>query len=141
MFISVSGVPEAMYTIKSKPEDFIVTEEIELELDEDGEYASCGYCDSIPLGWSCQGQNGRWRYLDLPYGINQFIDVIVTRSNSEFFDPQLMVKPYRYFPLFKEKGKFIFKIQLCANGIKPVNFALNFVWDGEWQSYDVGEIQ
>jgi tRNA pseudouridine13 synthase len=39
IFIRLSGMKKAMYKLKSKPEDFVVEEQIELELAEEGQYA------------------------------------------------------------------------------------------------------
>lgn len=107
--------------------------------DENAKFVPTVYCDAIQLAWSCQGAEDRYRAIDICKGVNQYIDVIVTRSNSPEFDPQIRVKPFRYSDLFKEIGSFRFTIQASADGADPVIFKLNFDWEGCWDTFGVYE--
>jgi len=102
---------------------------------EDSKFGPTIYSDSIQLAWSCQGAMDRWRGIDICKGVNQYVDVITTRTNSEEFDPQIMCKPFRYLPLFKETGKFIFTIQVSADGADPKKYKLEFDWKGIWDKF------
>jgi len=96
-----------------------------------------GYYDSIQLAWSCQGWMDRWRGLHICKGVNQYVDVLVTRNTSEAFDPQIMCKPFRYLKLFKEKGKFLFTTQVSADRADPKIIKLEFDWNGTWDGFVV----
>lgn len=106
--------------------------------DETGTFRPTIYCDSIPLAWSCRADKA-YQGVDLPYGVAQFLDVLTTRSISDYFEPQIMVKPFRYIPLFKEKGGFRFTIQVSAERANPQFIKLIFEWDGDWENFKVYE--
>jgi hypothetical protein len=107
--------------------------------DEKGGFASTVYCDSIQVAWSCQGREDRYRGIDICKGVNQYLDLIVTRSNSDEFDPQIMVKPFRYSELFKETGAFRFTIQASAARANPATIKLIFEWNAEWDKFQVAK--
>jgi hypothetical protein len=110
-------------------------------LNEKGQLCKTNYCDSIPVAWSCQGRKDRFQLIDIPPGVNQYIDVVVTRNTSDAFDLQLMAKPFRYVDLFRRKGKHIFTIQVCAQWAKPKRIMLELDWKGDWNDYVVKKVE
>ncbi len=110
---------------------------VNIEKEEEGKFSKTEYCDSIPLAWSCQGEKDRFVPLDIPKGVNQYIDVLNTRMYSDSFNPQIMAIPFRYQPLFKEKGKFRFTVEVCAENIAPTKTTLVFEWNGVWDKFTV----
>lgn len=107
--------------------------------DREGKFVPTVYCDSIQLAWSCQGRMDRWRGIDICKGVNQYVDIIATRNISKAFDPQIMAKPNRYLDLFNETGKFLFTIQVSADGADPKTIKLEFVWNSIWDDFAVKE--
>jgi hypothetical protein len=101
-----------------------------------GIFDSTEYCDSIQLAWSCR-DNQAYEGIDLPNGIAQFIDVIVTRDFTKAFELQTMVKPFRYKKLYQEQGIFRLTIQVSGEEIKPEFLKLIFHWTGQWDNFKV----
>ncbi len=110
---------------------------VNIEKEEEGKFSKTGYCDSIPLAWSCQSEKDRFVPMDIPKGVNQYIDVLNTNMYSDSFNPQIMAMPFRYQPLFKEKGKFRFTVEVCAENITPTKTAFVFEWNGVWNEFAV----
>jgi hypothetical protein len=102
--------------------------------DNSGTFTPTIYGDSIPLPWSCRGEEA-YGPLDLPRGIVQFIDVVSTRSISNDFTPAIRPIPYRYIGLF-EKGIFRFSVQVSGENVKPVSIKIVFRWTGAWNQYE-----
>lgn len=105
--------------------------------DENNGFVRTEYCDSIPLGWSCRDKKDRFRGIDIPRGINQYVDVIATVKDSSVYIPQIMVPPYRYSKLFEKKGIFQFTIQVTADDANPKTIKLILNWKGDWDNFDV----
>jgi len=104
------------------------------EEDEEREFVQTGYCDSIPLAWSCQGEmKERFRPMDIPKDVNQHIDIIAIYTHETKFSPQLKVNLYRYVPMWEKKGTFLFTIYLHAENAKPVSCKVVFKWKGPWE--------
>lgn len=93
------------------------------------------YGDSIPLPWSCRGEQA-YGPLDLPRGIAQFLDVVSTRSVSADFKPEIKPIPYRYISLFQQQGTFRFTVQVSGENVKPVFIKILFRWTGVWDRYE-----
>jgi hypothetical protein len=111
------------------------------EKDEYGKFLSTIYCDSIQLAWSCQDytKGEQWQGIDLAKGVNQYVDLITTRSINESFDPQLKVKPLRYLDLFRKSGAYRFTIQVCGSDADPEIIKLVFEWNGVWNKFKIYE--
>jgi len=108
--------------------------------DENNRFVRTLYCDSIPLGWSCRNEDDkkeRYGGIDIPCGINQYVDVIATEKGFAGFTPQIMVVPYRYSKLFMETGTFRFTIQVSAAGTDPTTIKLTFTWKNVWNDFQV----
>jgi len=101
-----------------------------------GEFGPTIYCDSIQLAWSNRGKN-EYDGFDLSKGVNQFVDVITTYNGRTDFEPQTFVKPYRYIPLFNQKGVFRFTIQISAENANPETIKIKLDWSGRWNVIDV----
>jgi hypothetical protein len=102
-----------------------------------GEFVKTVYCDTIQLAWSCQKCGEEYRAIDIPKGINQYVDVISTQKSSQEFKPKIMVVPNRYQGLMKETGVFRFTIQVSAEGSDSVAIQLVFKWEGVWDNFEV----
>jgi len=110
---------------------------VNIEREEKGKFLKTEYCDSIPLAWSCQGGKDRFIPMDIPKDVNQYIDVLCTTRYSDSFNPQIMAIPIRYQPLFKEKGKFRFTVEVCAENTAPTKTTFVFEWNGVWDKFAV----
>lgn len=101
---------------------------------EEGNFLDTIYCDSIPLAWSCRDDK-RFEPIDLPNGVNQFVDLISVRETTDDFRMEIQFHPYRYESLFQEKGYFRFTMQVSGENVEPVFEKVDFIWDGSWDSY------
>lgn len=94
------------------------------------------YCDSIRLSWSCQPTlDSGYKALDLPNKVNQFVDVVATRSHHPFFEMQLNPSMNRYASLFIENGIFQFTILVTGNRVTPKKIKIIFGWSGVWDKF------
>jgi len=103
-----------------------------------GGFNPTSYCDSIQLAWSNSGEHA-YDDIDISKGVNQFVDIIATNSDIDYFEPQIRVKPYRYESLFREIGVFRFTIQISAENADPKIIKLIFKWSGDWSDFEVTE--
>ncbi|MBA7628513.1 hypothetical protein ES703_36001 [subsurface metagenome] len=101
---------------------------------DDGNFCDTIYCDSIPLAWSCRGEQ-RFLPVDVPEGVNQFVDLLSTREVSTDYKPEIQFRIYRYTDLFKEHGTFRFTVQISGENVDPIFIKVVFVWDGSWDKY------
>jgi len=107
---------------------------------EKGEVESTAYCDSIRLAWSCQGPQPteRFRPMDIPREVNQYIDVVSLPKDVNLFDLHLEVMPNRYIKMFRQTGTFLFTVHVHAENASPVKCKLTFTlrhpWDGNMDS-------
>lgn len=102
-----------------------------------GKFVQTTYCDSIPLPWSYLPAKESFEGIDIPTGINQYLNLIGTDSRSADFDPQIMIRPFRYTNLFKGTGTFRFTVRVTAANAKPRTFRLIFNWKGQWDDFEV----
>jgi len=105
------------------------------QLNPDGIFESTGYIDSIQVKWSARGEealNG----IDLPKGVNQFVDVIMTQETIPSFIPQTAISLYRYDEIWKRQGTFRFTVLVSGDGVKPKFVKLRFVWRGRWDDFE-----
>lgn len=102
--------------------------------DDSGEFKPTIYSDSIPLSWACRGVQA-YDSLNLPKDIEQFVDVISTRSVSTNFKIEIKLTPFRYRILFQEKGKFRFTVQVSGENVESAFIKIVFVWSGVWDKY------
>jgi hypothetical protein len=104
--------------------------------DEDNIFKQTIYCDSIQLQWSTRPEKG-FDSIDIPMGINQFVDVIQTTNGDPFFTCKIGTFPFRYHNLFQDVGIFRFTIQVAGNDIIPQFTKIIFHWKGEWNNFEV----
>lgn len=104
------------------------------KLNIDGNFCDSIFCDSIPLAWSCRGEQ-RFLPVDIPKGVNQFVDLLSTREISTDYRPEIQFSPYRYSDLFKEYGTSRFTVQVSGENVDPVSIKVDFSWDGSWDKY------
>ena len=95
------------------------------------------FCDSIRLKWSCMGNDAdSVAPLDLPNGVNQFVDLIETRLGHPFFTIQMHPHMNRYEYLTSEKGILRFTVLVTGNRVAPKRIPIIFEWTGVWNEFD-----
>jgi hypothetical protein len=100
---------------------------------ENGDFESTGYCDSIRLAWSCQEQrSGRFGPMDIPREVNQYIDIVSLGEKDNNFHLQLEIFLNRYSKLFQETGTFLFTVHVHAENANPEKCQLVFIWRHPW---------
>jgi hypothetical protein len=105
-------------------------------LNRDGNFESTGYIDSIQLKWSARGEDAL-NGLDLPKGVNQFVDVIMTQETISNFIPQTAISLFRYDEIWKREGAFRFTVLVSGDGVKPEVVKIRLVWRGRWDDFEV----
>lgn len=107
-----------------------------------GTFTSTVYCDSLQLGWSCHvEEDRRFGGIDIPRGVNQFVDVVATKENVSVLIPQIRPIPYRYVDLFQMMGEFRWTLQVSAAGTNPATIRLILRWAGLWDRIEVQRSQ
>ena len=102
----------------------------------ENKFDSTLFCDSIRLKWSCMGRDSDpVTPLDLPNGVNQFVDLIETRLDHPFFSIQMHPHMNRYDYLTAEKGIFRFTVLVTGNRVEPRKIKVIFEWDGVWNEF------
>ena len=110
---------------------------IEKKNDRTGHFEPTSYSDSIQLTWSSQHPSSLYSPIDLPKGVNQYFDILVTRDNSVHFDLQIYVKPYRDENIFKDTGVFRFTIQVSGARNNPRTIKIIFEWNDNWEDFKI----
>jgi hypothetical protein len=103
--------------------------------DDSGMFHPTIYCDSIPVAWACRGED-RFKGIDIPMGVVQYIDLLSTRSISNEYRIEIETILFRYIDLFRQHGTFMFTIQVSGDNVKPVFIKIIFKWAGLWNKYD-----
>jgi hypothetical protein len=102
-----------------------------------GVFEQTHYYDSLQLTWASETHDP-FREIDLPNGINKYIDVISTRSDRHSFYPHIEFSASRLAEeLFTEPGTFRFTILVSGDGIDPEVAKLVFSWKGVWNNFAV----
>jgi hypothetical protein len=98
--------------------------------EEDGEYHPTIFCDSIPLPWSCSEYDTKYSGIDLPKGINRYVDLLAVAEGATEFVPQIQIMPFRYADLFKGIGWYRFTVQIAADGANSEKCEIEMYWGG-----------
>lgn len=93
------------------------------------------YCDSIPLAWSCSADKA-YEPLNLPKGVEQFIDIVSTRSISNEIKVEINPMPYRYVNLYRQHGTFRFTVLVSGENVEPQFIKIVFKWNGIWDQFE-----
>jgi hypothetical protein len=104
---------------------------------EQGVFGQTQYYDSVQLEWSAQPED-RFSAIDLPYGVNKYIDLLQTQSTSNTFDP--CTEFFSFWladELLRQTGTFRFTILVSGDGIDPQVVRIVFSWGGEWDTFAV----
>ena len=104
-------------------------------------FESTDYCDSLQLACSAQENPeepyAAYRALDMPKGVPQFIDIVMTiKSHSNYIIKTRMLLN-RYKPLFQEHGKFQYTVLVSGDNAKPKSKKVIFNWSGDWDNFEV----
>ena len=93
------------------------------------------YCDSIQLAWSCRKEGEAYTATDLSKGLTQFVDLVSTRDDINYYRPAIYFTPFRYMPIFQEQGTFRFTVQVSGGNFNPKLIRVVFDWHGVWDKY------
>ena len=101
-------------------------------------FAQAEYWDTQLLAWASRGDR-RFEPVDLPRGIQQFLDVVAHSSAAPHpkFELQTQYKPYREVALGNEKGLFRLTIVVTGDNFGPKVLRLRYRWSGNWRSPQV----
>jgi hypothetical protein len=100
----------------------------------DLKYEDTAFGESIQLPWAAQGDPvAMYRPLDIPKGINQFIDIIaVTNLGPQRPRPILAVPLSMHDRIWDFVGTYRFTILVSGDGVMPVSRKLLVTWNGIW---------
>ncbi len=90
--------------------------------DEQAGFKPTIFKDSIPLIWS---YNAESETIDIPQGINRYVDLVRIQDDVDGFQPQLRshsgaaITIHRYEHLFNANGTLRFTVLVSAQEIKP----------------------
>ncbi len=105
-------------------------------IDNSGRFVPTGYCDSIQLKWSYLPE-GSPQLVDLPKGVNQYLDVIEATEDRTNFTPCTVSMPSAYDSIFDKTGVFRFTIVVTAEETEPQEIKLQVSWNGIWSEINV----
>ncbi len=94
--------------------------------------------DAIPLSWSLNPD--LFRPIDIPVGINQFVDIAFTISKEQ--PPKLYPSgnfPNRFRRSWNNPGTFEIDLIVTAQDIQPSRATIKFKWLGPWDSLQFAE--
>jgi len=103
--------------------------------DSAGQFRPTVFKDSIPLVWS---YNAEIETVDIPQGINRYVDLARVQSDVDGFQPQLRLRsggvsiPLQYEYLFKSNGVFRLTVLVSAQEVKPQQIKIVLRRDGAW---------
>jgi hypothetical protein len=103
--------------------------------DDDGNFYQI-FQDSIQAQWACRSGQG-FSSIDLPTGINQFVDVISTMKGVNRIIPKIEMLPFRYENIFSENGMFRYTVQVSGQEVEPKFIRFLFRWRGQWDDFKV----
>jgi hypothetical protein len=74
--------------------------------------------------------------IDLPPGVPQFVDVMMSRSvpSPNRLELAFGGTPLRFEPLFSQPATFRLELVAVADSTKPTRLAAEFAWEGTWSS-------
>lgn len=106
-----------------------------IEKQTSGCFANTEYTESCQLFWSAQGDGSK--PLDIPTGVEQYIDVL--RSNSESTQLfQTTVTPlFVYQNIFSTAGMYRLEVMVSGDGIKPIFYRIIVTHTGRWDEVTV----
>jgi len=109
-----------------------------LGVDEDsgkGLWRPTQYCDNLPLTWAYRSKGDSEQGIDIPRGVNQFLDVFSISESVTGFKPLTSAQTRKAdaHDRFKAPGMFRFRILVVAENAKSQFFGLCLEWKGDWQ--------
>lgn len=93
------------------------------------------YIDSIQAQWASRSGQG-FQGIDIPKGINQFVDIFSTNKVSNKIEHKIELFPFMYQELFQEHGVFRYSIIVSGNEVKPKSIKFIFHWKGQWDDFE-----
>lgn len=93
--------------------------------------------DSVQIPWSLKTiHDNSIAVIDLPVGINQFVDIAFTisKKDKEKLFPTALSFPHRFRPLFSSPGRFEVTVMVVADNAAPVERQIAFEWLGPWET-------
>lgn len=105
---------------------------------EHGRFVDTSYCDSIPLCWSYSNPDSPTA-ISIPNGVNLHFDVFHTMITKGHLQPCLVTYPNAYHDLVSEKGVYLLKLMVTADGIPPSTIDLRVEWNCMWDEFKVSQ--
>jgi hypothetical protein len=86
----------------------------------------------MQIPWSLR--DGLIDAIDLPPGINQFVDICYTISGDQPHElrPGVRLFPMRLRASWNQPGKFDITVMITGDGFDPITRVIRFEWDGPW---------
>jgi hypothetical protein len=106
-----------------------------IEKKEHGLFSSTEWAEACQLCWSSQADGSR--ALDLPTGIEHYMDVV--RSNSKYTQifPVVVTPLYIYENVFQEPGTYRLEIVVSGDGVYPKSCRVIVTHTGKWDEVKV----
>jgi hypothetical protein len=96
----------------------------------DGSKTSIEGQDALQLLWLLRGSETQ---IDLPYGINQFVDLcFTTRGEPNVLTPCFAIFPFRLASYCQKPGVFSMGVVVTADNAEPARVTARFRWNGSW---------
>jgi hypothetical protein len=106
----------------------------------DGSTTDINSQDALRIPWSLS--DPAVDTVDIPSGINQFVDVCYTVSEPSHANKLYCAArpfPFRLRKAWEGTGKFEVTVMVTADGVAPVTRVIRFEWKGTWDSLRVIE--
>jgi hypothetical protein len=93
------------------------------------------YVESCQLPWAAQSDG--CRPLDIPKGIEQYIDVVASRSNSAQLILQLVSPLLSYEQVMEKSGTYRLVVLVSGEGFEPEFHRIIVTHTGKWDEVTV----
>lgn len=109
-----------------------------IDTKRNGRWEPTDYCDSIPLAWSYRSDADALHGIDIPRGVDQFLNIFSVRQPRihRGFLPATVPKTLRGASqaCFERSGEFRFRIQVAADDLPAQLFGIYLRWPGNWDN-------
>jgi hypothetical protein len=102
---------------------------------ETGQFASTRYVESCQLLWAAQGDGSR--PLDIPRGIEQYVDVVRSSSNSVQLCQTTVTPLIAYNDVLAEPGTYRLEVLVSGDGFIPKFYRIIVTHNGTWNEVTV----
>jgi hypothetical protein len=102
--------------------------------------------ESIQLAWTGQDQKDRFAPLNIPMGVDQFIDVVAVANPlpgapemPHFPIPQLATHYLPYLNLLQQPNTYRLTVLVAGDGVMPTSHRLIVKWTGVWNQVHLSD--